>query len=804
MLRFKKSVFPIVIFFVFSNNILSQSRTFDCSILWEKLQASNQLNSRASLNSEKYFYEEYCNCIKITNDTVNLNKFKYITELSAFSGGYALKITPWYSAIIDSNFNEISKTINKYLIYLGHGYYTEKSYGKTILFDRFGIKIPTPKEYKKFKVLKNSKSDEVLFIGQTGLNCDVFSIEGKIIKSFEDISNSDVISDNILLLYRNIPPKSEFDLGYTLQSLYSADLKELMPFMGGKFKKNGNQLIFISDKNEALFFDDKGNLIKRQLKVNYLENNNELVLVTEIDGKWMFYNNEKGVFDSLISHSKLNELGYKLYVHPKNYKGILIKNLKFQSIFTNPIFWINHLHDNWFIVYDGSSHIIWNAKTNQKINKPKNYMEAKALSIETKSSLNFTSFPFLFDIERLFNDEKQIQSKNLTIYKSYNYDTKGVKKELIRQDFHWDFTSAHLVVENGWCYNYNTHNQIVDSFQADGVTELISNNLLEFNIHPEFIPLSYSLDGKYGLFYLSSNIHSPAKFDEIISAESNLFKMEVVLNEKHGVIDAFGNILVPIDYSILYTNNIEEIDAYLEDDQGQQIRHIYSLNSDFTFLKDSSYSYITSLNRKLIVKHPNNTKNLEKGLKFEISNDNVKPYYGELFIELPNKIYRKNNNGSNGIKLYDNEFRPLIDVSIYQYCFLPCGIFTVGNYTKEGNGFYSFKNKNFEPMEIGFQINESDANQLIGRRENDFILINSDGSSIVLPSNYNYKTTNYDGLIYYSEKSNESFWGLMRSDGTKLTELLFDKVFNFDGEHGIVWKNDFRFYIDKNGKTQSF
>ncbi len=786
------------------SQVHAQVTPYDCSVLWKKLQESNRYSARGAAKSEDYFFREYIHCLEANGDSASLRKWRHTVGLSAFSGGYAFKETRWYSAIIDSNFQETCRTTNLNAKFIGLGFYTEEQFGKLLLFDAYGRSIATPKYYDQINVVKSRQSGETIFIGETGLTVDVFNTEGKIIKSWEGISGTEVLSDHVLLLKSNLPATSDIDFGKNLYAIISSDLVELMPLSEGKLKSIGNSFVFVSSKNEALIFDHNGELIIRQPNVKYAERQEEFKLITPINGTWHQFNVEQGVFDSLIPHKVLNRFNYTLSVHPSNNKAVLIRNAKKESVFSEPIKELIPLDDHWFLVYLGATNWLWNPETHQKLKYPKTYAEAKALSVEAKTKQPTTEFPFFSQLVRYNDEQNRIQSDYLTIFESHAYSPTGEKKQVIRQDFRWSFTSAHVTLKNGWCYNYSTLDELVDSFRADGVYELFKNNLIVFQDCPEFIPLSYHLNGKRGVFYLGTNVHSEAKYDELTADKNSIYRFKVKLNDRFGVVDAKGKAIVPITYSSVFIHENRNILGAINGEQEGQKNALYLFNSELPTELDSTYYFVRSSKQHLVLKHPYLRPANEYTSASIYSNCVFQPFSGEVYDEVSQDVYFKLSATESGSLFFDAAFHPIVKGEVYEYCNLPCGFFVTGNTASSGIGYYSFQRQYFEPLDISFEMETKSAGQLLGRKGDDYFLFGLNCEKVKLPQGYKYKITNYDNLVYYASPVNESLWGLMKSDGTKLTEPLFEKVYDFEGEHGIVWSRMKRYYLDKMGKIVMF
>ncbi len=781
--------------------LIAQQNTFDCNVLWDKLQASNRFLSNSAAKSEDYFFQEYCGCLHATGDSAKWNQFRYVTNLSAFSGGYAFKKTYWYCAIVDSNFKEISKTINLDARYLGFGYYIEKQFGQLVLMNAFGKKVATPKLYESIDVMSSSTTGKVLLIGKTGLTCDAFTAEGTILKTWEGISKIEILSDHLLLLYRYNPPKTEYNYGTEKKSIYTADLEEVLPFSDGRMNLINDSYIFVTEQKEAFVFDREGRLKLRQANVQYRDSKTDFKMVSQINGKWMNYDLEKGIFDSLVPHPVLNQLGYSVLIHPTNNKAFLIRNAKAQAVFTEPITWMEQLDESWFLIIAGTISYNWNPSSGKKITQPKTYAEAKALSTSETIKTDYTTYPFLYNTVRYDDEKKRIKSQQCSIYESYSYDAAGKQKELIRLDYHWSITAAHLVIKKGYCFNYNANNQLVDSFPADEVYELHQNNLLNFKDHPEFIPLAYSWKGKKGLFYLGNVQHGPANYDVINSYKDRVFRITVQQNERGGVIDPMGQILVPIKYTSIYMNEKGYMEAHTQTDQGRSKTSVYFSIPAFAPLIDSSIYFVPSLHRKLMLR--THISDLSSTC-YDLDNGTKKIGVNQTLIPVLKGLYIAVNGADYQTQLVDELSNPIVSIKINDYCVMPNGIYIDGDESIGKYVFYSSEKKALKPLDLNLKLDDRNANQIIGEKEGQSYLINADDSQTKLPEGYRYKITNYTGLVYYTPAGENELWGLMKSDGTQLTEAIYEKVYDFEGEHGIVWKQSKRYYIDAKGKIVAF
>lgn len=780
--------------------LIAQQNTFDCNVLWDKLQASNRFTGNDVYRSENYFFQEYCGCLQATGDTAKLNQFRYVTTFSAFSGGYAFKNTFWYGAIVDTNFKEISKTNNFEARYIGYGYYLETQFGQVVLMDPFGKKVATPKQYEIIDAMSSTTTGKIIFIGRTGLTCDAFTVDGMILKTWEGIYSMAVLSDHLLLLNKYTEPKLNFEKDK--KSIYSSDLEEILPFTAIDIYFTNNRYVFITENREAVVLDEVGKLLSRQAEVQNFEKNNELKMLASIDGKWLQYDLEKGAFDSLIPNQYLNSLGYSIQAHPKNISGVLIRNSKLQPAFAEPVTWMEQMNDNWIGIYAGSESILWNPRTGEKIKAPKTYAEAKALNSGGTNKTDYTIFPFFYKSVRNGEVKKRVNSNNLTIYESYTYDAAGNQKNLIRQDYRWNITNAHLVVKNGYCFNYNAQNQLVDSFPADVVYELHQSNLLNFKDHPEFFPLAYSWNGKKGLFYLGNSRRTPAVYEEIQSNNNRVFRIKVRDNGKVGVIDANGKTIVPIAYSSIDFDDLGNSRATLENEEGRSKISHYFAPPPYLSVIDSSFQFVPSLDHQLLIKTNSSDK---MGTYYDLLRRTSKVQLNQTYIPLQKGFHMLTNGADyDYMQLVDAKFKPLLDAKIYEYCELPNGIYIRNNASSEYDAFYSFEKKALKRLDLNIRFDDRGANQLIGEKEGQYYIINADGSQVKLPQGYQYKITNHSGLVYYSLLDNSKLWGLMKTDGTKVTEMLFRSVFKFNGEHGVVWVNSERFYIDSMGKTLPF
>lgn len=802
------SVFRLL-FFIFGTILLgtcytplfAQQPVFDCSVLWQKLQASNRFTAADAAKSEDYFFQEYCGCLHATGDTAKLNQFRYVTNLSAFSGGYALMKTLWYFAIVDSDFNEICQTLNPTANYIGLGYFTEEQFGQIVLFNAHGQAIRTPQQYQRLKVLASQKTGKTLFIGQTGLTCEAFNEEGTILKTWEGISRTEVLSDHLLLLYTYTPPVGEYDLGTAKNAIYNADLEELLPLTAGKMNLVDNQFIFVTDKSEALILDAKGNLKLRQAGVHYRDTKNDFKMVAQINGRWMNYDLDKGVFDSLVPHPELNRYGYSLVVHPKNNKAFIIRNAQMKSEFAEPVKQIDQLDENWLGIYTEREAFCWNLKTGKKIKQPKTYLEAKALKNGETTNTNYSIFPFLFKTSHIADEKRRIESKHLFVYESYAYDATGNATTLIRQDYRWNITSARLVIEKGYCFNYNAKNQLVDSFPADAVYELHRNNLLNFSDHPEFIPLAYSHKGKQGLFYLGNALRTAAIYEEVKADKNRVFRITIRENGKYGVIDPFGKVIVPPKYAITSFEENGTIRTQQVNENGSPlVGHFFSL-LPLEPVMDSSVYFQPSLTQRHLLK--TSYKNHKRSC-IDLANGGINVANTQLLFPLHNGNFLASKEDEYHKQLVDQKQQQLVQANLFNYCELPSGFYFTSNVESLKNAVYSNQTKTAIPLDLQLTFDETNAKQLLGKKEGQTYLINSDGSQVKLPEGFHYKITNYDGLVYYAKPDNTSLWGLMKSDGTQLTQAIYEKAYDFEGEHGIVWKQMKRYYIGVDGKILGF
>jgi hypothetical protein len=216
---------------------------------------------------------------------------------------------------------------------------------------------------------------------------------------------------------------------------------------------------------------------------------------------------------------------------------------------------------------------------------------------------------------------------------------------------------------------------------------------------------------------------------------------------------------------------------------------------------DSSIYFQPSLNQRYMLKTSYGNRN---GSCIDLANGGLKVNMNQLVFPLHNGLFLTRNDDDFNKQLVDAKNLPIVPANIYNYCELPCGFYFTSNSESLKNAVYSNQTKTAIPLDLQLTFDNTNARQLLGEKEGQTYLINADGSQTKLPEGYYYKITNYDGLLYYSKLDNTELWGLMKSDGTRLTEAIYEKAYDFEGEHGIVWKQSKRFYIGVDGKVLGF
>lgn len=790
-----------------TNLSFSQKPSFDCKQLLQKHQESNRLLRYGSEKSESYFFEAYCGCLQTTGDTNRLNKIKKYYSLSAFSGGLAMAKTFWYSALIDSNFVEVYKIDDLSANYIGFGYYTLETYGYQTLYNQSGKFTNTPKKYKTIKTIQSRKNGVVYFVGQTGLICDLFSADGTIIKTWDSVNKNEVLTSGLLLIYQFQAATSDYDITPDKIAIYTADAQELVPLSAGKLIMPEQWYLFITEQKTAYIFDTDGNLTHKKEGVLYRDSKSDFLMIAKQGGKNYYYDNERNTFDTLVRNAALSSYGVTVSIHPTNDKAFVLRDATKKSIFSQPVKLIEHLKDEWFLIADGTGSFFWNAKTSKKHPKPATYSEALQLNKMYSNTVDFTVYPFLTKEINAFDDNLQrIQSKYLQLFVSSNYDAAGNPTGIKSEVYKLKFSDSRIVVENGYCKNYNQFNQLVDSFPADYVFELHRNNLLMFKNIPDFIPFGYSLNGKKGLFYLGKNLHTAPAYDALSAEKNRIFSFTATVNNKIGVIGTAGNTIVPIDYDYLTYRENSIVEAHKKSDENASLHSSssYSLVGSFDPIIDAYCQFIPSTSKFRIVKTSCQT---EENWMIHFNDEKQTKITFNHFLPAKGHGYIVDNPENDLSQFVNQDLKPVVPGSFFHYCILPSGIIFSGyttNQTDFSTQFYSFSDGSLKSMEIIPVIDETNACQLIGTKGEDPVLIDQNGSVQKLEADLVYKDANLPGYLFYALKSSPEKWGLVEANGHKITTPLFDKVFNFEGEHAIVWIGNKRFYMNVNGRTFAF
>lgn len=802
-------------FLLVANFSTSQETSFDCQQLLRKHQESSRFIRRNSIKSENYFFEAYCGCLQSINDTTQLNKVKKYYTISTFTGGLAMAKTHWYSSIIDSTFHEIYKTDDLSAEYIGFGYHTIKTYEYQTLYNQNGQAILTPRKYTSIKTIQSYKTGMIYFVGQTGLICDLFSVDGSIVKTWSSASKNEVLSSSLLLIYSYQTQTNDERILDDKIAIYNADVEELVPSSPAKLHMPEQWYIITTQQKTVYILDTKGKLVHKKEGVSYRDSKSDFALLAKQVGKNYYYDNEKNTFDTLVRNDALLTYGITVSVHPTYDWMFVLRDGNKKSLFTQPVKSIEHLRDEWFLISDGTSYFL-NAKTLKKHPHPNNFAEAVQLSKTYADSVDFTAYPFYYKVVGDNDSLDRIQSKYLQIYRSLKFDSSGKEKGTKQEVYKYKFSNAHIVVENGYCKNYNQLNQLVDSFPADFVFELHRNNIPLLKDVSDLIPFGYSIKGKKGVFYLGRSHRLAPKYDALSVDENRIFSFSVSIDNKSGVIGTNGATIVPLIYTDLSYMDNAVVQANQRTEVQDSINQVnnnvkvvnnvasyYSLTGNFDPTHDATNYFIPSITKFRIIKVTENN-----GI-WIVDTDGGKQEKTTFinFIPVKNIGYVCRNQTNNMSQLLDHDLNAILPGSFFQYCVLPSGIVFSGYTTNNldyTNMFYSFSDKSLKPISVDPKIDEVFACQMIGSENENPVLIDQNGTIRKLDSALVYEDAKRPGYLFYALKTSPEKWGLMHANGKKITTPLFDNVFGFEGDHAVVWKARNRFYLDEKGNIFPF